>query len=231
MIFHIFCAAFRKVTFILIEKNCAFVGQAQRDACDQIDLIDKHIARCEQTERLVGRSEQDRYSRLRSINKTANVLMHAKVRWRYLERCGSVPYTVGLNWIPLSCISAPMSFKTTHGALPPGSNFHPWSLCCRQERAECKKRSEPKERRKIRRWWRMSFPRYEWTINLARASSLQFSALRQDISVKKGGKKNGHGRKTAPVTRERKERRAKLRGNRSTDHSRSSASVIFRIKK
>lgn len=50
-----FCATFRKVTFILSRKNCALVGRAQADdACGRIDLIDKHIARCEQIERLAG---------------------------------------------------------------------------------------------------------------------------------------------------------------------------------
>lgn len=65
------------------------------------------------------------------------------LRWRYLERCGgSVPYRAVLNWIPVSGISASTGLKTTHGALPPVLNFHPWSLCCRQERAECKKKKE-----------------------------------------------------------------------------------------
>lgn len=38
----------------------------------RINLIDKHIAWCEQTQRLAGRFEEDRYSRVRSINKTAD---------------------------------------------------------------------------------------------------------------------------------------------------------------
>lgn len=154
--------------------------------------------------------------------------MHAEVRWCYLERCWIRPLhrAAKLN----SPISAPTSFKTTHGALPPGPNFHPWSLCCRQERAECKKEANRKNEEKYGddEGW-VFHDTNELLISRARARSLQFSALRQDISVKKGGKKNG--RKTAPVTRERKERRAKLRGNRLTDHSRSSASVIFRIQK
>lgn len=50
-------------------------------------IIDKHIVQCEQTKRLARRLEEDRYSRLRSINKTADAPMHAKVRWCYLERC------------------------------------------------------------------------------------------------------------------------------------------------
>jgi len=112
-IFHTLCA-FQKVTFILTGKDYAFVGQAQDEACGRIDLIDKHIARCEQTECLAGRLEEDRYSRLRSINKTADAPMHAEVWWRYLEQCRiRVPYTVRLNWIPLSGISAPSKRLTT----------------------------------------------------------------------------------------------------------------------
>lgn len=60
----------------------------------RINLIDKHIAWREQTQRLAGRFEEDRYSRVRSINKTANAHPYGGVM--YLERCrGScVPYIV-----------------------------------------------------------------------------------------------------------------------------------------
>lgn len=65
----------------------------------------------------------------------------------YLERCGgirSLPRRTKLNSRKRH-ISASTSLKTTHGALPPVPNFHPWSLCCRQERAECKKEANRKD--------------------------------------------------------------------------------------
>lgn len=70
-----------------------FVEQMRSDVCSRINLIDKRIARCEQTNRTFGGGisrEEDRYSRVRSINKTADAPMHA-LRRCYLERCGSVP--------------------------------------------------------------------------------------------------------------------------------------------
>lgn len=69
--------------------------------------------------------------------------MHAEVRYqvRPLHRAAK------LN-SPKRYIGSPTSFKTTHGALPPGPNFHPWSLCCRQERAECKKEANRKNEEK-----------------------------------------------------------------------------------
>lgn len=68
--------------------------------CGRINLIDKHIAWREQTQRLAGRFEEDRYSRVRSINKTADAPMHALnggVIPRALQRISRVPYRAVLN--------------------------------------------------------------------------------------------------------------------------------------
>lgn len=64
----------------------------------RINLIDKHIAWCEQTQRLAGRFEEDRYSRVRSINKTADAPMHASASGvTSSDAEGSVPYRAVLN--------------------------------------------------------------------------------------------------------------------------------------
>lgn len=140
--------------------------------------------------------------------------------------------TVRLNWIPVSGISAPTSLKRLTGRARYRSalisTLDRSAVDRNEQNAKEKKRSRTERTRKnIRRWWRMSFPRYEWTINLARAREFApifcFKA-RYIVKKKKqegGAKKNDRGRKTAPVTREWKERCAKLRRNRSTDHSRS----------
>lgn len=140
---------------------------------------------------------------------------------------GSVPYTVRLNWIPLSGISAPTSFKTTHGALPPGPNFHPWSLCCRQERAECKKEANRKNEEKYRddEGW-VFHDTNGLLISHARASLLQFSALRQDISVKKGG----GGEKERRSREKNGDTRAERKANEIKRKSVNGSFLLFRVR-
>jgi len=122
------------------------------------------------------------------------------------------------------------SFKTTHDALPPVPNFHPWSLCCRRnEQNEKEANRKNEEKYGDDEGWV-----FHDTNGLLISRAHEFAPIfcfKARYIRKKREKKNG--RKTAPVTRERKEKWAKLRENRSTDHSRSSAFVIkiFGIKK
>lgn len=121
------------------------------------------------SERSAGRSEEDRYSRVRSINKTADAPMHAP-RLRYLERmrAGIPSHASAPPLVPCRaraklnsrkrCIGS-FELQTAHGALPPRpliSTLDRSLLSTGTSRMQ--KRGAPKRRRGITAMMKDEFP-------------------------------------------------------------------------